>query len=216
MWNRGDFEEARESMVKYQIIARGIRDPLVIEAMRRVPRHLFVDESMVYESYGDHPLPIGDGQTISQPFMVASMTEHLGLKGGEKVLEIGTGSGYQAAVLAEIALEIYTVERVESLAERSEKLLQSLGYNNVHVFVGDGSRGLPEYLPYDGIIVTAASPDVPPPLFEQLKEEGTIIIPITERFAQTLVKVKKKNGKEVRERLYGCVFVPLIGDFGYE
>ncbi len=216
MWKKGDFEETRESMVRHQIITRGIKDPLVIEAMRRVPRHMFVDESLVYESYGDHPLPIGDGQTISQPFMVASMTEHLELRGGEKVLEIGTGSGYQAAVLAEIALEVYSVERAEPLAQRSMEILQKLGYNNVYVFVGDGTLGLPEHAPFDAIIVTAASPDVPPPLFEQLREGGRLVIPISDNYAQILVKVRKKNGKEERERLYGCVFVPLIGDFGYD
>lgn len=215
MWRKRDFEQQRELMVKTQIIARGIKDPLVIEAMRRVPRHMFVDESLVYEAYGDYPLPIGEGQTISQPFMVASMTEQLELKGGEKVLEIGTGSGYQAAALAEIVREVYTVERIEPLAERAKKILDELGYKNVYISVGDGTLGLPEYSAYDAIIVTAASPDVPPPLFEQLKEGGKMVIPISDYFGQTLVRVRKKKGREVRERLYGCVFVPLIGEYGY-
>jgi len=202
-------------MVKTQIIARGIKDPLVIQAIKRVPRHMFVDESLIYEAYGDYPLPIGEGQTISQPYMVASMTEQLELTGGEKILEIGTGSGYQAAVLAEIVREAYTIERIEPLAKRAKEILDRLGYKNIHISVGDGTLGLPEYSPYDAIIVTAASPDVPPPLFEQLKESGRMVIPISDYFGQTLVRVKKKNGKEIRERLYGCVFVPLIGDFGY-
>lgn len=216
VWKKSDFEEQRELMVKNQLVARGVSDPLVIEAMRKVPRHMFVEDSMVYESYGDHPLPIGKGQTISQPFMVASMTEELELKGGDRVLEIGTGSGYQAAVLAEIVSEVYTIERVKSLAERAERLLHSLGYSNINVIVDDGSLGLPEYSPYDAIIVTAASPNVPPPLFEQLKEGGRLIIPVSDTYAQTLVKVIKKKGNQVKQRLYGCVFVPLIGDYGYK
>lgn len=215
MWKKRDFEQQRELMVKTQIIAREIKDPLVIQAMKRVPRHMFVDESLIYDAYGDYPLPIGEGQTISQPFMVASMTEQLELTGGEKVLEIGTGSGYQAAALAEIVREVYTVERIEPLAERAKKILDELGYKNVYISVGDGTLGLPEYSPYDAIIVTAASPDVPPPLFEQLKEGGRMVIPISDYFGQTLVRVKKKNGKEIRERLYGCVFVPLVGEYGY-
>jgi len=180
MWKKRDFEQQRELMVKTQIIAREIKDPLVIQAMKRVPRHMFVDESLIYDAYGDYPLPIGEGQTISQPFMVASMTEQLELTGGEKVLEIGTGSGYQSAVLAEIVREVYTVERIEPLAERAKKILDELGYKNVYISVGDGTLGLPGYSPYDAIIVTAASPDVPPPLFEQLKEGGRMVIPISD------------------------------------
>jgi len=215
MWKKRDFEQQRELMVKTQIIARGVKDPLVIQAMKRVPRHLFVDEFLIYEAYGDYPLPIGEGQTISQPFMVASMTEQLELTGGEKVLEIGTGSGYQSAVLAEIVREVYTVERIEPLAKRAKEILDRLGYKNVHIFTGDGTLGLLEYSPYDAIIVTAASPDVPPPLFEQLKEGGRMVIPISDYFGQTLVRVRKKKGREIRERLYGCVFVPLVGEYGY-
>jgi protein-L-isoaspartate(D-aspartate) O-methyltransferase len=215
MWKKRDFEQQRELMAKTQIIARGIRDPLVIEAIKRVPRHLFVEESLVYESYGDYPLPIGEGQTISQPYMVASMTEQLELQGGEKVLEIGTGSGYQAAVLAEIVKEVYTVERIESLTKRAKVVLDGLGYKNVFISVGDGTLGLPDHSPYDAIIVTAASPAIPPPLFEQLKEGGRLVIPISDYFGQILVKVHKKDGKEIRERLYGCVFVPLVGEYGY-
>ncbi len=214
MWKKRDFEQQRELMVKTQIIARGIKDPLVIEAMRKVSRHMFVDESLVYEAYGDYPLPIGEGQTISQPYMVASMTEQLELKGGEKVLEIGTGSGYQSAVLAEIVKEVYTVERIEPLAKQAKEILDGL-YNNIHVSFGDGTLGLPEYSPYDAIIVTAASPDVPPPLFEQLKEGGRLVIPISDYLGQILVRVSKKGGKEIRKKLYGCVFVPLVGEYGY-
>lgn len=216
MWKKRDFEQQRELMVKTQIIARGIKDPLVIEAIRKVSRHMFVDESLVYEAYGDYPLPIGEGQTISQPYMVASMTEQLELKGGEKVLEIGTGSGYQSAVLAEIVKEVYTVERIEPLAKQAKEILDGLGYNNIHISFGDGTLGLPECSPYDAIIVTAASPDVPPPLFEQLKEGGKLVIPISDYLGQILVRVSKKGGKEIREKLYGCVFVPLVGEYGYK
>ena len=215
MWQKRDFEQQRELMVKTQITDRGIKDPLVVEAMRRVPRHLFVDESYVYEAYGDHPLPIGDGQTISQPYMVGSMTEQLELKGSERVLEIGTGSGYQTAVLAEITREVYTVEKIASLSNRAEKILGEIGYKNVHISIGDGTLGLEDYSPYDAIIVTAASPDIPPPLFEQLKEGGRLVIPISNYFGQILVRIRKENGKELREKLYGCVFVPLIGEYGY-
>ncbi|MCD5383778.1 protein-L-isoaspartate(D-aspartate) O-methyltransferase [candidate division WOR-3 bacterium] len=215
MWQKRDFEQQRELMVKTQITDRGIKDPLVVEAMRRVPRHLFVDESYVYEAYGDHPLPIGDGQTISQPYMVGSMTEQLELKGSERVLEIGTGSGYQTAVLAEITREVYTVEKIASLSNRAEKILGQIGYKNVHISIGDGTLGLEDYSQYDAIIVTAASPDIPPPLFEQLKEDGRLVIPISNCFGQILVRIRKENGKELIEKLYGCVFVPLIGEYGY-
>ncbi len=215
MWTRRDFKEQRDRMVKAHLIPRGIRNPLVIEAMRRVPRHMFVDDALVYEAYGDHPLPIGEGQTISQPYMVASMTELLELQGNEKVLEIGTGSGYQAAVIAEIVREIYTLERIETLAKRAEKILLGLKYNNIHIHIRDGTIGLPEYAPYSAIIVTAGSPDVPPPLFEQLEEGGRMVIPIADYFGQTLVRVRKEKGKEIREKFYGCVFVPLVGEYGY-
>ncbi|HAA83842.1 MAG TPA: protein-L-isoaspartate O-methyltransferase, partial [Thermodesulfobacterium commune] len=161
---------AREKMVKSQIVARGIKDEKVIQAMLKVPRHLFVEEALRDQAYGDFPLPIGKGQTISQPYIVALMTEALELKGKERVLEVGTGSGYQTAILAEIALWVYTIERDPDLSEKAKKVLLSLGYKNISFKIGDGSLGWPEAAPFDAIIVTAASPQIPQPLVDQLAE----------------------------------------------
>jgi protein-L-isoaspartate(D-aspartate) O-methyltransferase len=210
-----DFKSLQEEMITEQIMRRGVTTPRVIEAFRKVPRHLFVPEQFQSQSYNDHPLPIGEGQTISQPYIVALMTDLLSLQGEEKVLEIGTGSGYQAAILAKLAKEVYTVERHKLLAERAERLLKELNYHNVKVLVGDGTKGWEEFSPYQRIIVTASAPDVPQPLFNQLDEMGKLVIPIGGRWSQDLTLIEKRKGKMVRKSICGCVFVPLIGEYGY-
>ncbi len=210
------FAIARERMVREQIEARGIKDPRVLAAMRKVPRHLFVDEALWPQAYNDYPLPIGEGQTISQPYIVALMTSALELKGNEKVLEIGTGSGYQTAILAELAKSVFTIERVNDLMLRAKKILDRLGYFNVAYKVGDGTLGWPEMAPFQGIIVTAAAPDIPLPYLEQLDVGGRIVIPVGDRSAQVLYKVTKlPNGELKKENLGGCRFVPLIGKYGW-
>lgn len=210
-------ETKRHRMVEEQIIRRGINDLRVIRAMRDVPRHRFIEEALVDSAYEDHPVPIGYGQTISQPYMVALMTQALELSGDEKVLEIGTGSGYQAALLAELAKKVYTVDRIPQLVERARRiLLDELNYKNIVILVRNGTIGLPEYAPFDRIIVTAGAPDVPPPLIEQLKEGGRLVIPKGDRFTQTLLVIRKEGGKCVTTSLGGCVFVPLIGKYGWE
>jgi len=211
-----DFERVRLRMVDEQIAGRGIRNPRVLSAMGRIPRHLFVEEALRDRAYGDHALPIGERQTISQPFMVAFMTESLELRGPEKVLEIGTGSGYQTAVLAELAAHVYSVERIEALAIRSRRLLASLGYRNVTIKVFDGTLGWKTESPFDAILVTAGSPEIPIPLTEQLKDGGRMIIPIGDRATQVLKKVTKTSGRIEVTPLTGCVFVPLIGSHGWE
>ena len=208
-------ESLRLLMVERQIKARGIKNERVLEAMRKVPRHLFVPSESLDSAYSDRPLPIGHGQTISQPYMVAVMTEALEIEGGEKVLEIGTGSGYQAAVLAEVAGHVVTTERVPELAEEARTKLRDLGYANVDVIVTDGSAGFPERSPYDGIIVTAGAPEIPGVLVEQLAEGGRLVIPVGNNYQQTLTRVRKRAGDYVTERLEGCVFVPLIGQYGW-
>ncbi|MEW6680826.1 MAG: protein-L-isoaspartate(D-aspartate) O-methyltransferase, partial [bacterium] len=210
------YKEKRMMMVKEQIERRGIKDKGVISAMQAIPRDVFVRENEREEAYGDFPLPIGEGQTISQPYIVALMTSLLKLSGEEIVLEIGTGSGYQAAILSKLAKEVHSIERISSLAERAKKILESLKIENVHIIVGDGTLGLLEYAPYDRIIVTAASRDIPKPFIDQLKDKGIMVIPVGERFHQRLVVVKKEKGmiKEYDEG--GCVVVPLIGKYGFE
>jgi protein-L-isoaspartate(D-aspartate) O-methyltransferase len=203
-------------MVDNQLIPRGIRDERVLEAMRRVPRHLFVDDSLVSDAYHDTALPLSDGQTISQPYIVAVMTELLELKGAERVLEIGTGSGYQGAVLAELSNEVYSVERIESLAEKAKARYDKLSCRNIHVKVGDGSLGWPEKAPFDRIIVTAATPAIPEPLLQQLADGGILVIPVGGRFSQQLLKVRKISGGTKSEYHIPCVFVPLIGKYGWE
>lgn len=203
-------------MVDYQLIPRGIKDERVIAAMRKVPRHLFVPDFVRHSAYDDMALPIGDDQTISQPYMVAVMTELLELKGDEKVLEVGTGSGYQAAILAELSREVYTIERISILAEEARKRLTTLGYENVNVIVGDGTKGLEEESPFDRIIVTAATPKIPDPLINQLNEGGIIVAPVGERFSQVLIKGKKEKGTLIEEYHTPCVFVPLIGEYGWK
>ncbi len=203
-------------MVEQQLIPRGISNERVLEAFRTVERHVFIPAELQDSSYEDHPLPIGEGQTISQPYMVALMTQCLDLKGDEKILEIGTGSGYQAAILATIVKEVYSVERVELLAKRAESALKKLGYNNVKIKVGDGTLGWREYAPYDGIIVTAAAPKIPDTYTEQLNIEGKLVIPTGTRFSQILtVAEKKTDGIRARE-VCGCVFVPLLGKDGWQ
>jgi len=202
-------------MVKYQIASRGIKDPRVLKAMMEIPRHLFVPEEYIHEAYNDHPLPIGHGQTISQPFMVALMTEALDLKGEEKVLEIGTGSGYQAAILALLAKEVYTVERIQALYLSAMERLKSLGFSNVYFKLFDGTLGWEEHSPYDAIIVTAGAPSVPQPLLNQLKDRGRLVIPVGEKHDQELLKITKVGQREIRENLGGCRFVDLIGVHGW-
>jgi len=211
-----DYKREREEMVRTQIESRGITDRLLLEAMRKIPREKFVDEEFKGSAYEDHPLPIGEGQTISQPYIVALMTQSLKLKGKEKVLEIGTGSGYQTAVLAELSREVYSIERYESLVARARLVLESLGYTNVQIFTGDGTEGLEEYAPYDRIIVTAAAPQVPPPLIEQLAEGGRLVIPVGSLYSQDLQVVEKKRGKIFTRTEGGCVFVPLVGKYGWQ
>lgn len=203
-------------MVSTQLVPRGIKDERVLRAMRKVPRHLFMPESARYGAYDDMAMAIGEGQTISQPYMVAIMTELLGLKGTEKVLEIGTGSGYQAAVLAELSFEVYTIERIAPLADRARETLRGLGYENVYVIVGDGTVGLAEKVPFDRIIVTAAAPIVPPSLVAQLKEGGIIVAPVGERYSQILLKGRKVQGHLAEEYSTPCAFVPLIGEEGWK
>jgi len=210
-----DFKSLQEEMITQQIMRRGVVTPRVIEAFRKVPRHLFVPEQFQSHSYNDHPLPIGEGQTISQPYIVALMTDLLDLSGEDKVLEIGTGSGYQAAILAELGKEVYTVERHNLLAERAERIFKELNYQNVKVLVGDGTKGWKEFSPYQKIIVTASAPDVPQPLFIQLDEMGKLVIPIGGRWSQNLILIEKRKGKMIRKSVCGCVFVPLIGEYGY-
>lgn len=195
-------------MVKCQIEARGVKDPFVLKAMEKVPRHLFVPEDMKEFAYGDGPLPIGHGQTISQPYIVAFMTEALEPKGSDKVLEVGTGSGYQAAVLAEIVKEVFTLEIVRPLHERAEALLRELGYKNIHCRLSDGYNGWPEEAPFDKIIVTASAHEVPEGLTDQLKDPGRMILPVGD-FFQELVLVTKENGKVSRESILPVRFVPL-------
>ncbi len=211
-----DFQKLRNLMVDSQLIPRGIRDPRVLEVMRKVPRHLFMDESTWYKAYEDMALPVGEGQTISQPYMVAVMTELLTLKGDEKVLEIGTGSGYQAAILAELSREVYTVERIEVLSRRAEESLRNLGYVNIHLTVRDGTLGWPEAAPFDRILITAGAPEIPAPLVKQLAEGGIVLAPVGDRFSQQLVKATKQKGKLSKEFHTPCVFVPLVGEYGWK
>ena len=208
--------ELREGMVKNQLEERGLRDPRVLDAMRRIPRHSFVPEGIRSRAYDDTPLPLGEGQTISQPYMVAWMTELLKLKGDETVLEIGTGTGYQAAVLGLLARDVYTVERIGALAESAAERLRTLGLENITVVTGDGTKGLPEHAPYQGIIVTAGSPQVPQVLAEQLIDGGRLVIPVGSASMQVLTVVER-HGTQVTTREEGtCVFVPLVGKYGWK
>ena len=203
-------------MVEDQIIARGIKDARVIAAMKKVPRHLFVEEALQSQAYSDHPLPIGEKQTISQPYMVALMTEALQLKGNEKVLEIGGGSGYQTAILAELSEKVFSIERIRSLAIRARQLLYELGYYNVELKILDGTYGWMEEAPFDAIIVAAGAPDIPQPLLEQLAMDGRLVIPVGDAYVQDLIRVTKMAEGIRREDLGGCRFVKLIGRYGWE
>ncbi len=207
--------QMRANMVEYQLRRRGIKDERVLQAFLRVPRHRFVRPQDIWHAYEDYPLAIGYGQTISQPYMVAIMTELLELKGNERVLEIGTGSGYQAAILAELAKEIFTIERIPELARKAEAVLQELSYTNVKVVIGDGTKGLPEYAPYDAIIVTAAAPQPPQPLLEQLKDSGRLVVPVGTRKLQDLLRITRIGGEFKTENFGPCLFVPLIGEVGW-
>jgi protein-L-isoaspartate(D-aspartate) O-methyltransferase len=211
-----DFAKAREWMVEEQLLPRGIHDPKTLAAMRKVPRHLFVEEALKNQAYGDFPLPIGRGQTISQPYIVALMTQALDLKGHESVLEIGTGSGYQAAILAQICAKVYTIERIDSLLVQARKVFDSLHYLNILTKLDDGTNGWSEYAPYDAIIVTAGGPRVPEPLLDQLADPGTLVIPVGDRGVQDLRRVTKKDEQLTEKTIEFVRFVSLIGDHGWE
>jgi protein-L-isoaspartate(D-aspartate) O-methyltransferase len=210
------FARERERMVDEQLVARGVTDPRVLEVMRRLPRHVFVDEALRDRAYGDHPLPIGEGQTISQPFIVGRMTELLRLTGREKVLEVGTGCGYQAAVLAELAARVCTMERIPRLAARARETLEGLGYRNVWVRAANGTLGWPDEAPFDRILVAAGGPTVPPPLFEQLAEGGRMVIPVGDAANQVLQVIEKVQGVKRVTEDSGCVFVKLVGKYAWE
>lgn len=205
----------RALMVEEQLRARGIRDQRVLDAMLRIPRHEFISEEYRSQAYADHPIPIGEEQTISQPFIIALSLQALELQGTESVLEVGTGSGYQTALLAVIARRVYSIERYASLARSAEAVLDQLGLNNVTVVVGDGSQGLREHAPYDAILVSAAAPRVPKSLLDQLGDGGRMVIPVGPPHAQELLLVRKQNGEARTEVLEGCRFVPLVGDEAY-
>lgn len=211
-----DYSALRLAMVRKQLESRGIRDRRVLEAMRVVPRHRFIPEARRYAAYDDMPLEIGYGQTISQPYMVGLMTQMLEVQPSDRILEIGTGSGYQAAVLALLAHEVFTVERVPELARRAQQTLYELGYDNVRVYEGDGTHGLPECAPYDGIIVTAGAPHVPQALKEQLADGGRLVCPVGPRGMQHLVRIVRRADRFCEEEGIGCIFVPLIGADGWK
>ncbi len=211
-----NFDAERRRMVERQIAARGVSDPRVLAAMEKVPRHRFIPSHLWDQAYNDYPLPIGEDQTISQPYIVALMTEMLELKEADRVLEIGTGSGYQAAILAELAAQVYTIDRVVSLLARAEEILKALGYANIKTRVGDGTLGWPEEAPFEAIIVTAGAPQVPRPLTEQLALGGRLVIPVGDTWSQTLTCVRKTTEGLKLEYHGGCRFVRLIGQYGWE
>ncbi|MFO7754091.1 MAG: protein-L-isoaspartate(D-aspartate) O-methyltransferase [Desulfobacteraceae bacterium] len=210
------YEHWRRNMVENQIVARGITDPDVVKAMEKVPRHLFVSEALTGSAYGDFPLPIGEGQTISQPYIIAEMTNALELTGNERVLEIGTGSGYQAAILAEIVYRVYTVERNNTLFLSAKKLFDRLKYYNIVTRYSDGTQGWEEESPFDAIIVTAGGESIPKPLIDQLAPGGRLVMPVGGNFTQDLLKVKKTEQGLTTTSLGGCRFVKLIGQHGWE
>ncbi len=211
-----DFEALRQQMVLEQLAARGLRDDRVLQAMRDVPRHLFVPLALRDDAYEDRPLPIGEGQTISQPYMVAAMTAALAPDPAHRVLEVGTGSGYQAAVLGRLTRQVVTIERYAALAERAREALAEAGITNVRVIIGDGSQGLPEEAPFDGIIVTAGAPEIPQVLLQQLAEGGRLVVPVGPSHYQTLTIVTRNETEFVTTHGEGCVFVPLVGRYGWQ
>jgi len=210
-----DFSKARERMVREQLAARGVRDPRVLEAMGKIPRHLFVEPASVEQAYEDNPLPLIERQTISQPYMVALMTDALELTGGERVLEVGTGSGYQTAVLAELCRWVFSIEKISALAFQAKSVLDQLGCRNVTIRVGDGTLGWPEEAPFDAILVTAGSPTLPRPLVEQLGPGGRLVIPLGPEESQVLERVRRTDSGLEEERLSECRFVKLVGKFGW-
>lgn len=211
-----DYRLARERMVKSQLLPRGIKDPRVLKVMGKIPRNRFIEEALSGEAYNDHPLPIGHKQTISQPYIVALMTEILELTGEEKVLEIGTGSGYQTAILADLSRKVFTVERIRDLMVKARNTLADLGYNNIMFKAFDGTLGWKEYEPYDAIMVTAGAPKIPEPLLDQLADGGRLIIPVGNRFSQELIKVTRKTGNIIQKNFGGCRFVDLLGVHGWK
>ncbi len=216
MENEAYYANLRTRMVKEQIISRGIHDERLLDALNNLPRHWFVPEEYANAAYADNPLPIGRGQTISQPYIVALMTELLLLQGDENVLEVGTGSGFQAALLAYLAHHVHTIERHETLAEKAKQILLRLGLTNVSVHVGDGSLGLPEYAPYQAIMITAAAPRVPQPLSDQLDEGGRLVLPEGGAGGQMLDRWRKQDGVLVQEHIAPVAFVPLRGQHGWK
>jgi protein-L-isoaspartate(D-aspartate) O-methyltransferase len=209
---QNDYAINRNRMVEEQIIRRGVKNERVLNAVRSVPRHLFVDQAFSHQAYNDHPLPIGADQTLSQPYIVAAMTEYLDVQENHRVLEIGTGSGYQTAILAMLAKMVYTVERISELSSKARKILHRLGLTNVRYKIDDGSLGWKEFAPYDRIIVTAASEFMPGPLQEQLAENGRIVIPIGKSYSQVLTLGVKHSGRLIQRRIFDCAFVPLVSE----
>ncbi len=210
-----EFESLKKQMVREQIENRGISERRVLEAFLKVDRHEFIPEGLQKDAYADFPVPIGDGQTASQPYIVALMTELLKLKGGEKVLEVGSGSGYQTAILLALSAQVFCVERIAGLAETADSNLRRLGYSNYRLRVGDGTLGWEQMAPFDRILVAAASTEVPGPLIEQLKDGGIMLIPLGDHFEQTLTAIEKKGADTPRKSICGCVFVPLVGKYGH-
>jgi protein-L-isoaspartate(D-aspartate) O-methyltransferase len=210
-----DFNFSRKEMTNQQIEARGIKNKRVLSVFKEIPRELFISDQYQDSAYGDYPLPIGSGQTISQPYMVALMTEKLSLKETDIVLEVGTGSGYQAAILAKLCRQVYSVERFPLLAEKAKLVLSNLNIGNVEIKTGDGTLGWQEHAPYDAIIVTASAPQIPKPLVDQLKEGGRLVAPVGSLGSQSLVRATKRRKKLEEEHICGCVFVPLVGKFGW-
>lgn len=211
-----NYKKLREQMVKEQLITRGITNQRVLAAFYKVEREKFVPSGMRNNAYEDFPLSIGERQTISQPYMVALMTQCLELKGDEKILEIGTGSGYQTAILAELTREVYSIERIRVLAEKARKLLEELGYSNIKIFLNDGTLGWKESSPYDRILVTAGAREIPQPLTEQLEEEGVMVIPVGNVYSQDLKVTRKRKNHIKTVTVEKCVFVPLIGEYGWD
>ena len=211
-----DFSRLRQTMISTQLCSRDITDQRVLAVMAELPRELFLDEPLRSQAYSDGPLPIGQAQTISQPYIQALMTQHLALTGSEKVLEIGTGSGYQTAVLARLCREVYTLERWEQLSCAARKLLDSLGIDNVHYAVADGSKGYIQAAPFDAILVTAACPEVPAPLIEQLDENGRLVAPVGSKHTQDLLLLRRAGARIIRQNICPCRFVPLLGEYAFE